>query len=274
MVRLFPSPPSKSAVVAAAMLAAALSQSAWAEGPPDSDPKAFDIAARSDRSDAGFGDSVVEMKMVLRNAAGQESERTLRLSTLEKENEEVGDKSLIVFDSPKDVEGTALLSHAQILESDDQWLYLPALKRVKRISSANKSGPFVGSEFAFEDFTSQELGKFSYTYEGEEEIDGLGHDIVVRYPLYEKSGYTRQVSWIDQDIFQTRKVVYYDRKGDLLKTLNFEDYRAYDGVWRPHVMKMVNHQTNKSTDLIYSDYAFKSGLSERDFVKGVLERIR
>ena len=272
MARLFPYPPIKLAF-AALLAATAFAPAVLAEA-PESDPKAFEIAARSDRSDAGFGDSVADMKMILRNAAGQESERSMRLSTLEKENEEVGDKSLIVFDSPKDVEGTALLSHAQILESDDQWLYLPALKRVKRISSANKSGPFVGSEFAFEDFTSQELGKFSYTYEGEEEIDGLGHDIVVRYPLYEKSGYTRQVAWIDQEIFQTRKVDYYDRKDDLLKTLIFEDYREYDGVWRPHVMKMTNHQTNKSTDLIYSDYTFKSGLTERDFVKGVLERIR
>ena len=254
--------------------AVALAPVAQAEAPPANDPKAFEIAARSDRSDLGFGDSEVEMQMILRNAAGQESNRTLRLSTLEKENEDVGDKSLIVFDSPRDVEGTALLSHAQILEPDNQWLYLPALKRVKRISSANKSGPFVGSEFAFEDFTSQELNKFSYAYVGEEEIDGVGHDVVERYPLYENSGYTRQVSWIDQDIYQTRKVDYYDRKGDLLKTLVFEDYRDYDGVWRAHTMKMVNHQTGKSTDLVYSDFVFKAGLNERDFVKGVLERIR
>ncbi len=255
--------------------AVALTPLALAEGPPESDPKAFEIAARSDRSDNGFGDSEVEMQMILRNAAGQESTRTLRLSTLEKETEDVGDKSLIVFDTPRDVEGTALLSHAQILEPDNQWLYLPALKRVKRISSANKSGPFVGSEFAFEDFTSQELNKYSYTYVGEEEVDGLSHDIVERHPLYENSGYTRQVSWVDQDVFQTRKVDFYDRKGDLLKTLLFEDYREYDGgVWRAHTMKMTNHQTGKTTDLIYSDYAFNSGLNERDFVKGVLERIR
>ena len=280
MARLFPYPPIKSVLAATAVAVFLTAPVTAADAPgesdlPKNDQRAFEIAARSDRSDLGFGDSVAEMTMILRNAAGQESERTLRLSTLEKESEEVGDKSLIVFDSPKDVEGTALLSHAQILESDDQWLYLPALKRVKRISSANKSGPFVGSEFAFEDFTSQELGKFSYTYEGEDKIDGLGHDIVVRTPLYEKSGYTRQVAWIDQEVFQTRKVVYYDRKGDLLKTLILDDYREYEGgVWRPHLMKMTNHQTNKSTDLIYSNYNFKSGLTERDFVKGVLERIR
>lgn len=105
----------------------------------------FEIAARADRTDLGFGDSEVELRMILRNAAGQESSRALRITTLEKPNESVGDKSLVVFDTPRDIEGTALLSHAKILDPDDQWLYLPALKRVKRISSANKSGPFVGS---------------------------------------------------------------------------------------------------------------------------------
>ena len=113
--------------------------------------KGFEIAARADRSDLGFGDSEVELQMILRNAAGQESTRTLKIATLEKPDESVGDKSLVLFDTPRDIEGTALLSHAKILDPDDQWLYLPALKRVKRISSGNKSGPFVGSEFAFED---------------------------------------------------------------------------------------------------------------------------
>ena len=76
----------------------------------------------------------------------------------------------MVFRTPRDIEGTALLSHAQILEPDNQWLYLPALKRVKRISSANKSGPFVGSEFAFEDFTALELNKYDYVWLSEEDV--------------------------------------------------------------------------------------------------------
>ncbi|MEL0021676.1 MAG: outer membrane lipoprotein-sorting protein, partial [Rickettsiales bacterium] len=101
--------------------------------------KGFAIAARSDRSDRGFTDSRVSLKMVLRNAAGRESTRTLVLNTLEVPDEQVGDKSIIVFDSPADIDGTALLSHAKILDADDQWLFLPALKRVKRISSVNKS---------------------------------------------------------------------------------------------------------------------------------------
>jgi outer membrane lipoprotein-sorting protein len=236
--------------------------------------RGFEIAARSDRTDLGFGDSEVELQMVLRNAAGQESTRALRIATLEKSDETVGDKSLVVFDTPRDIEGTALLSHAKILDPDDQWLYLPALKRVKRISSSNKSGPFVGSEFAFEDFTAIELNKFDYTYVGEVPCGDLTCDVLERTPRYENSGYTKQVSWVDQTDYQIRKVEFYDRRGDLLKVLEMNDYRNYEGIWRAHKLSMSNVQTNKQTDLIYGDYTFNTGLAENDFVKGRLSRLR
>jgi hypothetical protein len=239
-----------------------------------SEERGFEIAARSDRTDLGFGDSEVELQMVLRNAAGQESTRSLRIATLEKPDETVGDKSLVVFDTPRDIEGTALLSHAKILDPDDQWLYLPALKRVKRISSSNKSGPFVGSEFAFEDFTSLELNKFDYTYVGEEPCGDLVCDVLERTPRYENSGYTKQVSFVDQVDYQIRKVEFYDRRGDLLKVLELTDYRNYNGIWRAHKLSMSNVQTNKQTDLIYGEYTFDNGLAENDFVKGRLSRLR
>ena len=243
-------------------------------GNTDAERTGFEIAARSDRSDRGFGNSEVELEMVLRNAAGKESRRTLMITTLEIVDESVGDKSLVVFDNPNDIKGTALLSHANILDPDDQWLFLPALKRVKRISSANKSGPFVGSEFAFEDFTALELNKYDYNFLREEQVDGIMMDVVERTPRYENSGYTRQLSWVDQDVYQVRIVEFYDRRGDLLKTLTLKDYRDYDGVWRSQRMEMVNHQTGKSTDFIYGEYQFDVGLDERDFVKGRLARLR
>ncbi|MDW3094283.1 MAG: outer membrane lipoprotein-sorting protein [Gammaproteobacteria bacterium] len=240
----------------------------------DIEKKGFDIAARSDRSDRGFSDSIVKLKMTLRNAAGKESSRSLEIKTFEVQDENIGDKSLVVFDSPRDIKGTALLSHAQILDPDDQWLFLPALKRVKRISSTNKSGPFVGSEFAFEDFTSTELNKYSYKWLRSESCGEFTCDVVERYPRYENSGYTRQISWVDQSVYQVRKLDFYDRKNSLLKTLELNDYREYqDGIWRSHTFIMRNHQTGKSTDLIYSDYKFKTGLTENDFVKGILKRV-
>lgn len=237
--------------------------------------KGLEIAARSDRSDRGFTNSVVDLKMILRNKAGKETTRSLRLSTLELPDENVGDRTLIVFDTPADIDGTALLSHAKILDPDDQWLYLPALKRIKRISSVNKSGPFVGSEFAFEDFTAQELNKYTHRFVREQDCGESTCDVIERTPRYKYSGYTRQLAWIDQEVFQVRKIEFYDRRGDLLKTLVLNQYREYEGgYWRPQRMEMVNHKTGKETDLVYSDYAFKTGLVDRDFVKNALKRLR
>ncbi len=241
----------------------------------ENESRGFDIAARSDRSDIGFKNSKVEMKMILQNSAGKSSTRSLSLKTLEKPNEQVGDKSLIVFETPADINGTALLSHAKILDADNQWLYLPALKRVKRISSANKSGPFVGSEFSFEDFTALELNKFTYKFLRSEKCGEFTCDVVERYPTYDHSGYTKQVSWVDNTHFQVRKVNFYDRRGDLLKTLSLSEYRKYnDSYWRAHKLSMINHQTKKKTDLLYSDYEFGTELSDRSFTKAVLKRVR
>lgn len=237
--------------------------------------RGYQVAARADRADRGFGDSRVTLTMILRNAAGAEATRTLELRTLERAAESVGDKSLIVFHSPGDIAGTLLLSHVHILDPDDQWLYLPALRRTRRIASVNKSGPFVGSEFAFEDITGQELDKYAYRHLGEEPCAPLRCDVIERLPRYEHSGYRRQVAWIDQTAFQPRRIDYFDRKGELLKTQTFADYRLYAGrYWRPQTVRMINHQTGKSTDLLFSGYAFGTGLGEGDFVKGVLRRVR
>ncbi|MGM8225004.1 outer membrane lipoprotein-sorting protein [Cellvibrio sp. ARAG 10.3] len=240
----------------------------------DNDTKGYEISARSDRTDRGFTSSEVELKMVLKNASGEEASRNLHIKTLEVANEDLGDKSIVIFNEPKDISGTALLSHARILEADDQWLYLPSLKRIKRISSKNKSGPFVGSEFAFEDFTSLELNKYSHEWLREEACEDMTCDLVKRLPQYEFSGYSHLLVWIDQKAYQVRKVEFYDRKGDLLKTLTLSDYQLSSGYWRAHTLDMVNHQTNKSTTLLYGDYVFNTGLTEQDFDKGRLKRIQ
>jgi len=245
----------------------------WAQE-TDLSQKGHEISARSDRTDRGFTDSEVDVTMILRNKAGEESSRSMSFLTLEVADESVGDKSLVVFNTPKDVEGTALLSHAKILNPDNQWLYLPALKRVKRISSKNKSGPFVGSEFAFEDFTSTELNKYSYVWLREEPCGDITCDVIERKPKYKYSGYTKQIAWIDQTDYQLRKVDFYDRRDSLFKTLRLQDYKNYDGIWRPKRLHMSNHKNGKVTELVYSDFKFKVGLTDNDFVKGKLTQLR
>jgi len=235
--------------------------------------KGLEIAIETDKRDLGFGDSSSELTMRLRNKQGDESKRQMSNKTLEVEND--GDKSLVIFNEPRDVKGTAFLSFTHKSGPDDQWLYLPALKRVKRIASDNKSGPFMGSEFAYEDISSQEVEKYTYKYIKDENINDVDCFVIERYPADEKSGYTRQVVWIDIDQYRTMKIDYYDRKNSLLKSLTYHDYNQYlDKYWRANKLSMVNHQTGKSTDLLFNDYKFANGFSESDFNQNSLKRAR
>ncbi len=235
--------------------------------------KGLSIAVEADKRDTGWGDMQARLEMTLRNRFGQESKRKNRNKTLEVDGD--GDKTLIVFDSPKDIKGTAFLSFTHSLKPDEQWIYLPALKRVKRISSSNKSGPFMGSEFAYEDISSQEVDKYKYKYLRDEKINGRDCFVVEAYPQYKKSGYTRLINWIDKQMYQPLKTEFYDRKNTLLKTLTYSDYNQYLGrYWRPGRMDMNNHVTGKSTTLMFLEYKFRTGLKERDFNRNALKRAR
>lgn len=241
--------------------------------PADATARGRSIAVEADRRDTGFGDLSAEMVMILRNRHGQESRRDIRLRTLEVDGD--GDKSLSIFDRPRDVEGTAFLSFSHTTGNDDQWLYLPALSRVKRISTSNKSGPFMGSEFSYEDISSQEVDEYTYTWLRDEPLDGQDMYVIERVPVDKNSGYTKLVTWIDKEHFRTMKVEFYDRKGSLMKTLTYEGYHQYLGqYWRSDRMNMVNHQTGKSTVLEWTNYEFQTGLTDRDFDRNALKRAR
>lgn len=238
-------------------------------------PEAHGLALmqNADQRDRGWVDARADLRMILRNRQGQESERQLHIENLEVEGD--GDKSLSIFDAPRDIKGTALLSFTHALVPDEQWLYLPALKRVKRIASANKSGPFVGSEFAYEDLTSQEVEKYSYRWLRDEVREGRQTAVIEAHPAYPHSGYTRQIIWLDTTIHRPLVIEYYDRKNTLLKTLTASGHTLHlDTYWRPARMHMLNHQTGKSTELLWTNYAFRLGLDARDFDQNRLKRSR
>lgn len=235
--------------------------------------KGLAIAKEADLRDQGFSDSTANMKMTLRNRSGKESIRNVRVKNLEVQGD--GDKSLSIFDEPADVKGTASLTWSHSNKPDEQWLYLPALKRVKRISSKNKSGPFMGSEFAFEDIGSQEVDKYTYNYLRDEVLDGADTFVIERIPVDKNSGYTKQVTWIEKQRYIALKVDYYDRKDSLLKTLIAKDFKQYlDKYWRAGILEMNNHQSGKSTTLAFEDYQFKTGLNDSDFNKNALKKLR
>jgi outer membrane lipoprotein-sorting protein len=254
-----------------------LATSALAQGDIDlgAADKGRAIAEAAERRNDGFGDSRTELTMTLVNAEGRERKRRLTWQTLEVVEDNQGDQSLTLFHEPRDIEGTAFLSHTRIDRDDDQWLYLPSLKRVKRIASANKSSAFVGSEFAYEDLLSAEVEKFDYRWLREEACGEWECDVVEQRPRYASSGYSKQIVWIDQAEWRPVKTEFYDRKDRHLKTLRLQDYRQYlDRFWRAHTMRMDNHRTQKSTVLEFSEFAFQTGLSARDLDPSALRRMR
>jgi hypothetical protein len=225
----------------------------------------YELAQNNDNAMSGFEDSIASMQMTLINANDQQRVRELHMQTLEKEG---GDMSLMEFLSPADVLGTKFLNHEHLEKDDDQWLYLPAIKRVKRIASKNKSGAFMGSEFSYEDLSSFNIDK--YTYESETQKSKLGtQDVYIstRIPKDKNSGYTKQITYIDAHQYLTKKVDYFDRKSALLKTATFSEYKKIKGVWRIGKIVMKNHQNGKQTTLVWKDETIKNGLNEKDFTK-------
>lgn len=230
------------------------------------------IMKQQDEKNSGFKDYSAAMTMVLKNAQGDETVRILRAAALEVTND--GDKSYMIFDKPADVRGTAILTHSH-MKNDDQWLFLPAVKRVKRLNSNNKSGPFMGSEFAYEDLSAPMLEKYDYKHLRDEKCGELQCHVIERTPRYEHSGYTKQVLWIDTKELRTFKTDYYDRKSELLKTLTQSGFKLHAGkFWRAETGTMVNHQTHKSTVLTFKNLAFGKGLKTSEFEPDALENMR
>jgi len=229
----------------------------------------LEVAKKSEAVMSGFEDSSSQMSMTMINASGQKRERKMKMIVLEKEK---GDKSLMTFMSPADVKGTKFLNYEHINKDDDQWLYLPALKRIKRIASKSKSGSFMGSEFSYEDLSSFSIDKF--IFKGDAKVTTLhGKKVykIERKPKSKYSGYTNQISFVDPKTFLILQVDYYDRKYELLKTAFFENYKKISGVWRVGKMRMINYQNDKKTVLIWKNERVKIGLKEKNFHKRVLK---
>lgn len=238
----------------------------FAETPAE---KGLKIAQAADAANAGFAAETSEMKMTLINAHGDKTER--RMSSKVLEGTDDGDKSIITFLWPADVKDTRMLTWTHKKENDDQWLYLPSLKRVKRISSRSKSGSFMGSEFAYEDLGSQEVEKYTYVYLRDEDLNGRKTQVLQRTPTDKKSGYSKQIVWMDIEYQQATKIDFYDRKGELLKTFTFSGHTQHGRFWRADVIEATNHQTRKRSLLNWSKRQLGVSLKADEFSKDSLQ---
>ena len=141
-------------------------------------------------------------------------------------------KSLLVFSQPREVKGTAFLNWDRIDgKGDDQWLYLPALKKVKRIRATEKSRSFQGSDFSYEDLSVRELDSDKYELIGEESINGIKCYKVNAMPIERETQYSSRVVWVDQQNFLMKKVEFYDKKNNRFKVLDIPNHIKNGEYW-------------------------------------------
>jgi outer membrane lipoprotein-sorting protein len=257
----------KSAKLAAALIAVCLSCFSGARG-QSPEEKGYQIAKAADDLNNGYRDYSASGNMILKNKAGSSAVRDFDFKSMETAD---GDMSLLVFNWPGDIRDTGLLTHGHKARSDDQWVFLPADRRTKRIAGSGRSGSFVGSEFTYADMVEQDLEKFSYKWLSEEACC----NVVERIPKSADSGYSREIVWFDKSNNTVARVDYYNIGGIILKTMTAVGYKKYVGrFWRSTTMTMINHLTGKSTTLVWRDQKFSVGLSANEFSTEALGRVR
>ena len=230
------------------------------------------IAEKAFQRGRGFGDERLTAVTYLINAKNDTVIRRTKNLTLERANGE--DYNLIQFLEPADVRGTSLLTHQNPNGDDEQWLYLPELRRVKKISSKNKSGAFMGSEFAYEDISGNSIGKYEYKKLGEAVLGGDACDLLEKTPLYQNSGYTKIKIWVSKSKHVVIRQEMTDRKNTLLKVETFEGFKEYsNGTMLAQRISIENVQTNKKSILEFTARELKVGLKESDFTTESMERL-
>ncbi len=185
-------------------------------------------------------------------------------------------KSLIRFLKPADVKGTGFLmwEYLESNKDDDQWLFLPALGKVKRIAAREKSENFMGSDFTYEDIGGRELDDDEYELLGEEEINGVNCYKVRAIPKRKDTAYNKRIIWVDKNNFVMTKVQFYDKKNRLLKVLDFLKQRLDGNYWSVLKMKMENVQTEHKTIMEISDIEYDTGIRDNFFTKRFLQRVK
>ena len=228
--------------------------------------KGLEIAQAAKARDKGYGGYRGEAKMVLRDRSGAASVRDFTALALEMPAD--GDRTSIEFQTPLDVRGMTVLTHAHRDHDDDQWLYLSAASRTRRISSGSRTGSFAGSEFSYEDIVGHVLEKNDYSWVRDEPCpsapDRTCH-VNEERPKDPESGYSRLVIWLDVEDYRAYLVEYYDRSNTNNKTLVSSDFKLFENrYWRPMKMVMTNHLNGKSTEMLWASYDFRAHLTATD----------
>ncbi len=186
------------------------------------------------------------------------------------------EKTVMAFLEPSDVKGVGYLAwgYDEIGKDDDTWLYLPALKKSRRISGSSRNDDFMGSDFTYDDMGDREVEEDTHTLKGEETLDGQKCWVVESVPKEKDSAYSRKVVRIRQDNFMVVFVEYFDRQNRLQKVLHLEDIKKIDDIWTAGTMTMENVQNKHKTILRFEDIAYNIPVKDNFFTVATLERGR
>ena len=216
-------------------------------------------------------DQTSNLTMTLINKSGKERVRKIKQFT-----KDMGDmeKSIMFFQSPADVKNTSFMNwtYDDESKSDDQWIYLPALKKTKRISSDSKSDYFMGSDFTYDDLGDRKLDDDTHELLREETIDGVAYYVVESTPKDEDYMYTKTITWIRKDSFIGLKKEFYDEDEDLLKTLHIKKFEKISGFIIITNSEMHNVQKDHKTKMVLSDIKINTGISDSKFTERMMMR--
>lgn len=230
------------------------------------------VAREVARHDRGWGDSVGVARMIVRGAGGTEVEYRLRVERFEGIDRH---SKLVVIEEPGAGNRLAVLSHAHGDGTREQWTTASGGDDVRPIEASLATQRLLDSEFTYEDLAAATVDSYSYRWLRDETTDGIDLVVLERRPAHDGSAYARQVLWIDRDAYRVWRIDFYDRDGELSKTLRLMNYRQYRGAhWRPRIVYMANHRTGASTMLHWDDYRFQTGLQASDFDARRLTRLR
>lgn len=238
---------------------------------------AYEIVDRGQKAIRVEGVQGVSIMRII-DKKGRERVRKIKQVTKLFDNGET-EKRLIRFMEPADVKGTGLLTYDYASKDDDLWLYMPALRKVRRIVSSEKAKSFLGSEFTYSDMTPPSLDDFDFQLLGEENTDGtLCHKIEWKpkdEEIAEENGFSRRITLIGKDDFVVRKSIYYDLDGELLKELVVHEVKELDTVnhkFRAMNLEMINHQNGRRSMLVNESIEFNPDVDDTYFTTRYLKR--
>jgi len=212
-----------------------------------------------------------ELTMTLINSRGDQRVREIKQFVKDFGEEE---KKIMFFISPADVRNTSFMnwSYDEAERDDDQWIYLPALKKVKRISSDSKSDSFMGSDFTYDDLGDRHPSADEHKLLREEKLNGDDCYVVESIPKEEEYMYSRTVTWIIKDKWIGLKKEFYDEDEDFLKTLTVKEYDKIKDYWIILHSQMHNIQKDHTTDMLLENLKVDIGVSDSKFTERIMRR--